>query len=129
MIAMVEAVPIGLYAPSPWRRQLSSLAHAASSSKPLRRESNGRHSAVPLLTGEPSNKAGTRNPLVTTSPGMSALAQGARGIGTEDRHSFGLFIKERHAHGSGRFTDLQAAGQVVSRLGQPSRAVPGDHVH
>ena len=78
MIAMVEAVPIVLHAPSPWPRQLSSLAQAASSSEPLRRESYSRHRAVPLPSGEPSNKAGTRNPPVTTSPGMSALASAIR---------------------------------------------------
>ena len=39
MIAIVEAVPIVLHAPSPRPRQVSSRAQAASSSEPLRRES------------------------------------------------------------------------------------------
>ena len=78
MIAIVDAVPIVLHAPRPWPRQFSSLAHAASSSAPPRRESYSRHKAVPLPSGEPSNKAGTRNPPVTTSPGMSALASAIR---------------------------------------------------
>ena len=62
MIAMVEAVPIVLHAPSPWPRQLSSLAQDASSSAPLRRESYSRHKAVrcPAANRRTAQAPGTR---------------------------------------------------------------------
>ncbi|HEV2257136.1 MAG TPA: hypothetical protein VGS06_28720, partial [Streptosporangiaceae bacterium] len=46
MIAIVDAVPIVLHAPSPRPRQVSSRAHSAEPSRPARRASYSRHSAV-----------------------------------------------------------------------------------
>ena len=78
MIAIVEAVPIVLHAPTPWPRQVSSRAQAADGKEPARRASYSRHSAVPLPSRAPSNETGTRNPPVTISAGMSALASAIR---------------------------------------------------
>ena len=51
--AIVDAVPIVLQAPRPQLRQCSNSAHPASSSRPARRSSHMRHSAVPVPTGWP----------------------------------------------------------------------------
>jgi hypothetical protein len=78
MIAIVDAVPIVLHAPSPRPRQVSNRAHAVESRAPARRASYSRHSAVPLPSRSPRNKGTARNPPVTISAGMSALASAIR---------------------------------------------------
>ena len=70
---MVEAVPMVLQAPRPQARLRSNSAQPASSSRPARRSSHIRHSAVPVPTGRPRNWATGREPPVTRMAGISAL--------------------------------------------------------
>jgi hypothetical protein len=72
--AMVDAVPMVLQAPAPQARQASRSCQSASPTRPARRSSHSRHSAVPEPIRCPRNTAGSREPPVTTTVGMSALA-------------------------------------------------------
>ena len=78
MIAIVEAVPIVLHAPSPAPRHVSSPAQSASDTRPARRSSYIRHRAVPLPSRSPRKLATGRYPPVTIRAGMSALASAIR---------------------------------------------------
>ena len=73
-IAMVEAVPIVLHAPSPQARHRSNSRHCSSLSRPTRWSSQARHKSVPVPTCLPWNLATGRAPPVTMIAGRSALA-------------------------------------------------------
>ena len=72
--AIVEAVPIVLQAPVPQFRHASSARQPSSPSRPVRRSSQSRHSAVAVPIRSPRKTATGRAPPVTTTVGMSALA-------------------------------------------------------
>ena len=72
--AIVEAVPIVLQAPVPQFRHASRARQPSSPSRPVRRSSQSRHSAVAVPIRSPRKTAAGRAPPVTTTVGMSALA-------------------------------------------------------
>jgi hypothetical protein len=72
--AMVEAVPIVLQAPVPQFRHASRARQPSSPSRPVRRSSQSRHSAVAVPIRSPRKTAAGRAPPVTTTVGTSALA-------------------------------------------------------
>ncbi len=81
--AIVDAVPMVLHAPGPQARHLSRSRQPVSSSRPARRSSHSRHSAVPEPIRCPRKAAGSRAPPVTTTVGMSALAAPMIAPGTD----------------------------------------------
>ena len=62
-----------LHAPSPQLMHCSNSAQASSSSRPARRSSHIRHSAVPVPIGWPRNRSTGREPPVTRTVGTLAL--------------------------------------------------------